>query len=561
MSNSELAPCPEWERWLPLTHAADLSPERRIALEAHLATCSACAAVRADYLRLDASIRAWPSGQPREGLPPALVQLWTEEGRPVPGRRPSRSMENGMRTQEENPISLPVPTRKSRPRRPGRLVTGVSAAAAVLVMAAVVLALVISHGGQLTKTGSTSSPPTSDQGWKTLPHLTNVPDEPVIAPSNPQVVYRAQMTSANPATSVTLQRSDDGGATWHTLPVPTGSTPVDSAGFIVSPLSDQRVFVQLATACTTAQSNTIAPAFAPSSGGADSCILAYLSTDGGAHWSLVHLPTHQAGSNPSLDTVTPGDIQAQGDRLYALVYAYVQDGSTFDTSFLSSTDGGATWQFADQPVVAQGNCVASYAATPAGSTVFATAADQCDPASGGAAAMHGEVAPLSGGNGPNYFLWRSDDAGAHWTRVGPYQFSGLHLSIDRAGRSVLVSAPRVPSLERGYGTGIAPQFSLDGGNTWQAGPLPHGQANSSQMLGTLSDGSIIVSFTENTTRKNHLWSWKPGDAVWHQLAGEFRGTPLYLLVLPAGSDRETLWLVTQADNTQAGSYTAQRVTV
>jgi hypothetical protein len=438
---------------------------------------------------------------------------------------------------------------------------------AVLALAVVVMALVISHGGQpaqtgiASTTGNTPSPSTSGQGWQTLQHLTNVPDLPVLAPSNPQVVYRAQMASARLPTAVTLQRSDDGGVTWHTLPVPTGSTPVYSASFIVSSLSDQRVFVQLPTACTTAQANAIAPAFAPSSGGADSCILTYLSTDGGDHWRLVHLPTHQAGSRPSLDTVTPGDIQAQGDRLYALVYAYVQNGSVFDTSFLSSTDDGATWQFADQQVVAQGNCVASYAATPTGSTVFAAAADQCDPASGGAAAMNGEAAPLSGGDGPNYSLWRSDDAGAHWTRVGPFQFLGPKLSIDRAGRLVLVSAPLVPALGGGADAGIAPQFSLDGGKTWQAGPLPPGQSNSSQILGTLSDGSIIVSFTDTTTQKNHLWSWKPGDAVWHQLTGEFRGTPQYLLVLPSGNGRQTLWLVTQAGNTQAGNCTVQRVTV
>lgn len=566
MSNSKPSPCPDWERWLPLTHPADLSPEQRDALEAHLATCSACAVVRADYQRMDARIRAWPSGRPREGLPPALVQLWTEKRqRPVHGRRRlSSSMEKGMRTHEEQPISLPSPSTQPRPLR--LLVSGVSAVAAVAVIAILLTALVFSHSAKPSTPASSPAPTTStsSQDWQKVSHLTNLPGVPVLAPSNPQVVYEAQMAGTNLPTTVTLQRSDDGGATWHTLSVPAGITQVYTVTLLASPLSAQSVFIQFVAKCSTAQANTTALALAPYSGSANSCISMYLSTDGGAHWSLIHLPTHQTGSNPYLSTVAHNDIQAQGNRLYALIYDNAQDGNSFDTSFVSSTDGGATWQFADQSLVKQGNCVADYTVIPTGSTVFATTADKCDPASRGVAAMNSLAVPLSGG-AVNYSLWRSDDAGAQWTKVGPTPdgSTGLTLSLDSAGQPVLFFAPYTPTPGRGGSAipTIAAQVSMDGGKTWQEAPALDGQTTTSGILGTLSNGSIIVSFTDTKTQKNRLFTWKPGDAAWQQLAGNFQGTPQYLLVLPAGNGQQTLWLVTQADANQAGNYTVQRLTV
>lgn len=556
-------PCAEWADALAAVSLADLSPEAQAALKVHLVTCAACAAVRADYWRMDAHIRAWPAARPLDSLPPALVQLWAEEGRRSVHDRAVSSWprENGMRTHEENPVSLPTSGAQPR-RRPLRgLVSGISAVAAVVVIAIIVTALVFSHGGQPAKTGSASNVPTN-KDWQAVPHLTNTPDDPVIAPSNPQVVYEGKMASADLPASVTLQRSDDGGATWHILALPDGITQVYSATFMVNPVSDQRVFVDFATPCSSAQANTFAPAFAPYSGGVNSCIFAYFSTDGGAHWSLVHFPVHQAGLKAGFDYPGTGyGLQAQGDHLYDLISTPVND---YGSSFLSSTDGGATWQFIDQPMVAQGDCVAGYAATPAGSTVFAATVDQCFSASGGAAAASSLAVPFSGccggGGGPIFNLWRSNDAGAHWTLVGPAPDSRLHLSLNSAGQPVLFLAPTVPELGRGEG-GVPPKFSTDGGQTWQDGPLPNGQSNSSDILGTLSDGSIVVSFTDNKTLKNHLLSWKPGDAVWHPLNGTFQGTPQYLLVILSGNGQQTLWLITQANSNQTGNYTVQRLTV
>src|SRR5436305_2616807 len=46
-------PCPEWQEKLAAINLDDLSASEREALNLHLQSCSACAAVFADYQRLD----------------------------------------------------------------------------------------------------------------------------------------------------------------------------------------------------------------------------------------------------------------------------------------------------------------------------------------------------------------------------------------------------------------------------------------------------------------------------------------------------------------------------
>ncbi len=55
---NDFMPCPEWEENLAALYAADLSSLEQKALNAHLASCQACAAVLADYQNVDALIRS-----------------------------------------------------------------------------------------------------------------------------------------------------------------------------------------------------------------------------------------------------------------------------------------------------------------------------------------------------------------------------------------------------------------------------------------------------------------------------------------------------------------------
>ena len=551
--------CDEWAEVLAGAAPTDLSLPTRAALQAHLATCAACAAVKAEYQRMDALIRVMPAARPLNGLPPALLQLWAKEERHRQNRvrvLPSWVTEDGMRLREESGVFTPTSRPQHQNRHIRRLVSGTAAVAAVVVIAIVVTALVFSRGAKPTNTGTQPNNTPNGLGWEAIPRLTNTPGLPVIAPSDPQVVYEARFDPNGPS-SVTLQRSENDGASWHSLPVPTGITQVYAATFFVSPLNAQVVFVGFETVCSTALGNTIAPLIG-NSGGGNVCSAEYFSTDGGTHWNSMHWPVHGThSSSPVLGYFAMSNpLQAQGNRLYALLGFGTGD----DGLLVTSTDGGATWQFADQPLAAQNYCVADYALTPAGTTVFAVANHCSYP--GDSAHLNGLMTPLSGG--ANTQLWRSDDAGAHWASVGAFTGgTNIYLSLNQSGQPVLYDdgfvayefmfrPPHTPGGNTPPAT--ATRVSVDGGTTWLNAPGVDGQFSNSGVLGTLSDGSIIEAFPKN--HQSQLFSWKAGDAAWHQLSGDFQGIAQSLLVIPSGG-HDTLWLVTQT----AGGFKAQRLTL
>ncbi len=72
MNHLLYTPCIEWQEKLAATHPDDLSPSHREALERHVASCPACAAVRAEYQAIDALLLA---GEDLEPLPVLSTQL------------------------------------------------------------------------------------------------------------------------------------------------------------------------------------------------------------------------------------------------------------------------------------------------------------------------------------------------------------------------------------------------------------------------------------------------------------------------------------------------------
>src|SRR5947209_20499868 len=71
-----ILPCPEWEEKLSITNPEDLSDADMALLTMHLASCPACASVRATYLETDLILQSLPPIEPLAELPPQLVQLW-----------------------------------------------------------------------------------------------------------------------------------------------------------------------------------------------------------------------------------------------------------------------------------------------------------------------------------------------------------------------------------------------------------------------------------------------------------------------------------------------------
>jgi hypothetical protein len=81
MNHLLYTPCAEWKEQLAATHPDDLSPSDRAALERHVATCSACAAVRAEYHIIDALILDSAGVEPLPDLPTWLLQPRKEQAR------------------------------------------------------------------------------------------------------------------------------------------------------------------------------------------------------------------------------------------------------------------------------------------------------------------------------------------------------------------------------------------------------------------------------------------------------------------------------------------------
>ena len=66
MNHLPYTPCAQWEEQLAATHPDNLSPSQRQALERHAASCTACAAVRAENQEIDALLLG---GEDLEALP------------------------------------------------------------------------------------------------------------------------------------------------------------------------------------------------------------------------------------------------------------------------------------------------------------------------------------------------------------------------------------------------------------------------------------------------------------------------------------------------------------
>jgi hypothetical protein len=461
-----------------------------------------------------------------------------------------------MRTPEDITTSLPAPSPLKRNRRGRRrLFSAITTVAALVLIAATVIALLVSHAGEPSAPGKQGTAatkistiiPTGNQGWVALPHLTHTPDMPVLAPSDPRVVYEVVLPDGTASTPVTLQRSDDDGAHWQRLPVPSEITEVSWAAFFVNPLAAHSVFLEVNTPCPGAQADANTPGGALSSE-SGVCTFDYFSTDGGADWSRVQWPVPGSDTTRiSLGGLYPlSPFKAQGNRLYAVLAL----GSGYAHRFVTSTDGGATWQTADDQIVATGKCLYTYAPTPTGSTVFGISQSRCNV--GSSAPDISLVSPEAGGGGTH--LWRTDDAGAHWTEVGPFVGGpDLQVSLDSTGQPVLYddeflgADPNSPST--------ATKISLDGGQTWQPAPLgKNNQYANGDILGMLGDGAIIEVFTDSAIQQRGVFAWKAGDAAWQQLAGDFSGTPQYLLVVhQTGGAQETLWLVSG----NRGNYSVQ----
>lgn len=368
------------------------------------------------------------------------------------------------------------------------------------------------------------------------PPLTGQPGVPVVAPSDPNVIYEY----ADNGNGVVLRRSDDGGTSWHDLGYPSGGAFVGAIELAVSPVDSRNVFLRLDLGYQPGGINPCQQVAETQHGGMlasgnTNCRVEVYSRDGGVHWSRITLPIagslFQSGVTFSYDPTT---IQAGGDGLYGRVWQYDTSGSqTGDLRIVSTRDQGHSWQSADADLVRTAGHVCAFGATPLGTTIFAiTSSSACwtNPAG-------------------DRSIWRSDDDGAHWMRAGdlPVALTGPDAQFIAASEGntdgmtpILYGIPGAAATR-----GAAEvQVSSDGGQTWHAAPSS-GLPTGAQMMGVadtaLPDGSILMDVSAPTAPPHQsgatpgptatatdptyggqqsstvCYVWRSGDTSWHQV--------------------------------------------
>ncbi|HKS69798.1 MAG TPA: sialidase family protein [Ktedonobacterales bacterium] len=554
-----------------------------------------------------------PNYQPFDGLEPELPPSdplerrlladgarWRTQSAPAVepfARRVNAALRESVaqadRSVEERPMSqrfvTPPPRVASPPphsprHRPGTWGTLVAIAAAVVVVAMlawVFQAIPHSHlaGKSATPTPSPVPHVTHPRGhWADVLQYTvaSANDSIIVAPSDPRVAFRA-VSSPSDATATTLTRTDDGGASWTTLALPTDDGGW-FGGLAISPLDPQTVFLllfadqsdphcppsalgpgtDLGPAALGAASTTHAAArlgpLHPTSGGY-SCAFQYVSRDGGAHWSHPTFPW--PGMRLDETGFNSAPVQVQGTTLFAALEGNL-NGEAFDGWRLAASgDGGSTWHAADSAIWAAGQIVMSYTAIPGTTTLFARSVPQQTPS----------------GQQSSTTLWRSDDAGAQWSRVGGAAFPSAYAALigtaqGHAGMTLYaLGAQLITQTSAGLtGAGGPPLYtSTDSGRTWSQAPsADEPQNHVASLVGTLADGSLVLAFADQkpfpeaaaTNANVSFYAWRPGDKAWFQVTPPPGGgsvTQSWLAAPASGS--QTLWIVVHLQGT---TYTVRK---
>ncbi len=501
----------------------------------------------------------------------ALDQQIPERRSPSYRIREETLMQGQGHTDVTRPPTTTFPEHPARGRLRG-ILAGTTAVLVVALFAALVLTL-LPGARSGNHTGASGTPtaartheatPTlaAQHGvWQADPYLAHTQAIPVVAPSDANVVYMAKGTR--------LQRSGDGGKTWSTLATP-GDFPQGAAvqwlDVFVSPIDAHTLW---ATAdLTTASGSTlpncpVAPPFAfvggsVVAGGSVPCQVQNVSFDGGQSWKLVKLAFAYMLGSASADTnifnyadqysQTP---QVQADQLALRLYTLTSNGPLASSGngprLAVSSDNGQSWQPADTQLASAGLRVCDFAAAPGSRTLFAVTADTgCSP----------EYRALPA-------LWRSDDAGAHWTRK-TLPGGRLVAAIAVGGGPTPTLYALMPALSgqtHAVNTTIGPSdvfASADEGATWRQAPaagIPPSSQNvpisTSAAVSVLSDGTLLAPFIVPDTaatgqvpaQRVVFFVWKDGATAWQQQS-RLDAFAVATLQSVYTSSRDDLWLVT-----------------
>lgn len=482
------------------------------------------------------------------------------------------------------------------PRRQSGHVT-VFAAAAAVVLLTLGAALIFSHVPSranpsiaVKPTATATATPVPTKSWSPVTQLTFT-GNPTMATGDSQVIYevvRGKTTS--------LRRTTNGGASWQAVPLPfqvvsgiplnatlVSSTPTSSntnstrraadravlsgyphiLQFLVSPLNPRVVWLQtnyralLSPKCLAlipgltsslgSSAHTVNSLAAPLPDVALSgtvnppCIVQFFSTDGGQNWTRTAPTTVFTFAH-----VDPPAIWAQGQRLYAKAYVNALASPATATYLMTSVDGGTTWTDASASI---GDPICDARPAPTGNTVFAITDTANDCYSGAT-------------------IWRSDDAGQHWTRLSHLDLGDeqMYVAVGSDQSTLIVYLFAAPSGPAGPNATTL-MVSLDGGNQWNPAPTPDIQMS---LLGVLqgyttltSDGRLIAAFSaDESVSDGMLYSWKAGDRQWVPIGPAPRtdegSWAIFFLAIPSrAGGPDSLWYVANPSDLTMEFYRLQ----
>jgi hypothetical protein len=477
-------PCAAWANFLAAA-PEDLTAAERAALDAHVATCEACAAARADYARMDALIRSLPAPAPLVSLPAYPRERWR--------------VDDTQDTTTKEPVAPPtdvIPVMAARRRsQVSPQWAAFRAIAAVLVVGVVIagFAALLGHrqpGGSTGFNGDFGPTvlPTGSQpqisAWRAL---TLPPEMPNLA-----ALYDATkgdtgftLTAQTSVTgllyacwsppmsdgSALLWRSEDFGLHWKRLATPT--TAPTRCYLEVSPGAPNTVF--LATTSSTP---------------------GYYSLDRGDHWSRHTPPAGYEQWNAGAPT-------AEGD-----VWYYRSRDADEQPVFLVTSDRGAHWETHGFPFHV------NISPLPGPSPLFG-------PYLRVRYEKGGYIVPYED------TLWWTPDYGATWRKLGAWGDGSMGYTPPCDG---LIRG--TPDLSLFYCVAWNGQFeyrpywrSVDRGLTWRAVPYgpPVAPTKDTPLAGIgaipmlLRDGSLLqLSPTPGDPSKVAFYSLARGTNVWRQ---------------------------------------------
>jgi BNR/Asp-box repeat len=572
--------CAAYVNELPLLGVNALKENEAARLHAHLETCVYCQMQRAAYDRIDIALRRAFSTQVALLVSPEdMMAMTNEEQWPeVPAIAPYDHAQSGAQTDFVNDTQSEESSLKFHGRRHSPLLhTPLAVVAAVLVVGLLAATFVVfSHrplysvGGGATPTPAPTMSPQPVRSWSAVASLTTTTSFnnalPAIAPSDPRIVYEVT-TNPEPA----LRRTDDGGATWQTLPI-----PVQNASYLmqlyVSPLNPNVVvlhtdgYISQPSSC-----NTRADAWIPTATGASAtsplaalsaavprsgtaACTQFLSTDGGRSWTQ----TSDYFDNARIIQDGAGGYgiyMVQGNRLYTYAnFSCGGPGSTYVCTggLLVSLDGGMTWRQASIP---SPDTFCGLALAPTGSVMFAFTSSDCVGAVGTS----------------ENTVWRSDDAGAHWAPVSHPQFDlidGAQVVPARGAAFPTVYLTTTTETLNPTPTEMPMlftrtlQMSQDGGKTWSPVPtagIPAGWG-AGWVTAQTSAGAVIALFGPANGPGGSLYLWQPGATRWQLLAplppvspSQFPVTLFLVTPGQAGQGSDTVWAVSVSQVQHGGT--------